>query len=91
MNWKDDKILMWIDVFTKPDSSFRSVRNEEDVRQWQPCNEEERKAFEALIAKENRALLKAWYARSTWVGGPPDLFRQILERAIGEEIPLGKG
>ena len=90
MNWKDDKILLWIDVFTKPDSSFRSVRSEEDVRRWEPHNEEERQAFEALIAKENRELLKAWYARSTWVGGPPDLFRQILQKAIGEELPLGK-
>jgi hypothetical protein len=90
MNWKDDKILLWIDIFTKPNSSFRSVGNEEDGRQWQPNDGEEKVAFEALIAKENRELLKAWYARSTQVEGHPDLFRKMLENAISEELPVGE-
>ena len=89
-NWKDDTILVWIDVFTKPDSSWRKVRNEQNWSKRTPQTEEERRAFEALIAKENRELLKAWYAQFPSVNQTADSFRRILERAIGESLPLAK-
>ncbi len=90
-NWSDDKILLWLDVFSRPDSSFRTVRSEEDVKEWQPQTDEEQKAFDALIAKENRGLLKAWYAQFPSINPTADAFRRILERAIGKKLPLGKG
>lgn len=89
-NWKEDKVLVWIDVFSKPNSSFRGVGNRDDVLNWQPIKDEEREAFAALIAPENRLILKAWYAKFDRLEGRADLFRQILEHAIGERLLLGK-
>ena len=92
MNQKNDsKILFLIDVFTKPDSSFRLIKTEEDIEKWHPATEEERLAYESLIANENRELLKEWYAKRLWVAGPADLFRRLLEHGIGEKIPQRSG
>ena len=87
-NWRNDKILVWIDVFSKPDSTFRLVKTEQDVSRWQPHTEEEKQAFSKLIAKEHRELLKAWYAQFSQLDGTANIFRRILERAVGEVIPL---
>ncbi len=88
-DWRDDKILLWIDVFSRPDSSFRRVRSEEDVKEWRPETDRERIAFEGLIAEESRLSLKAWYSTLSSVNPTADAFRRILERAIGEKIPVG--
>jgi hypothetical protein len=90
-NWKDDKILLWLDIFSRPDSSFRKVRSEEDVREWQPQSKLEREAFEALIADENRHQLKAWYAQFPSINPAAEAFRQILQKAIKEELRWQKG
>jgi len=89
-NWKDDRILVWMDVFSRPDSSFRAVRSEEDVRGWQPQSQGEQEVFGELVAIENRKSLKMWYAQFPDLNPSADAFRRILERAIGEELPIGK-
>ena len=88
--WKRDKVLIWLDVFSRPDSSFRKVRSEDDVRDWLPCTEDEREAFEALIALENRVALKNWYSQFESLNPTADAFRRVLERAAGEPLPFGK-
>jgi hypothetical protein len=88
-NWKDDKILVWIDVFSKSDSSFRTV-SDEDFGTWQPRTKEEQAAFGCLVAEENRQLLRLWYARFPALDGRADLFRRLLEHATGEKLPLGE-
>jgi hypothetical protein len=87
-NWKEDKILLLIDIFGKPQSSFREVKSVEDAKAWQPQSEEERNAWAELISKENRELLKAWYAIGSYLNPTADYFRRALEQAIGEELPL---
>ncbi len=89
-NWKTDKILLLIGVFDGNESSLRQIRSEEQAREWRPNTEAEQKAFEELTSKENRELLKAWYLNITSINPTADRFRRILERAIGEEIPLAK-
>jgi len=86
-NWKNDTILLWLDVFTKPQSSFREVETAEDANVWEPQGDEEKEAFAKLVANENRELLKAWYARHDYLNPAADLFHQVLERAIGERLP----
>jgi hypothetical protein len=87
-NWKDDRILLLIDIFGKPQSSFREVSSLQDAKTWQPQSQEERDAWEQLTSTENRELLKAWYARGSYLNPTADLFRHALEQTIGEMLPL---
>ena len=85
-DWRDDKVLVWLDVFGRPDSSFRSVRSDQDVEGWEPRTEIERTAFASLVAEENRELLKAWYSQFPSNSPTADAFRRVLERATGEKL-----
>jgi hypothetical protein len=90
MDTKSNQILLWIDVFSRPDSSFRVVRSEEDVREWKPTSEAEQIAFNALIALENRQALKAWYVQFPMLNPKADAFRRVLEQATDDLLPIGK-
>lgn len=87
---KDDIILMWLDVFSRPDSSFRGVTSAEELRKWQPQSALEKEAFAGLTAPEHRELLKAWYSQFQSLNQTADDFHLILERATGEQLPLSK-
>jgi hypothetical protein len=81
-------ILNLMEAFGWIDSSFRQVGTREEAERCVPGTEREKKEFAELAAMKNRSALKAWYA----VGGPlnphAELFRQVLERAIGEGLPI---
>jgi len=87
-NWSEDTVLLLIDVFGKPQSSFRDVKSPDDAKAWQPQSEEERVAWAKLVSGENRQLLKAWYARHSYLNPTADYFRHALEQAIGEDLHL---
>jgi len=90
-NWREDKILLLMQVFDDIDSPARKIETEEQAKQWQPEGDAERKAFESLIAAENREALREWYKRGTGTSLNPhaEKFRQILITTIGEDLPLG--
>jgi inorganic triphosphatase YgiF len=88
-NWREDKILLLMQIFDDVDSSLRLIETDEQAAQWQPGNEAEKKAFESLTADENRIALREWYRRGASINPHADRFRQILAKAIGEDLPVG--
>jgi hypothetical protein len=88
MNPEEDHILRLMEVFDRVDSSFRQVETFGQAGRWLPITDVERNAFAALVAPENRGALKTWYSSGSSLNPHADLFRRVLERAIGEDLPL---
>ncbi len=88
MNPGEAKIGTLMEVFSCVDSSLRQFEYLQQLDSWHPATEKERAAFDALTAVENRAALKVWYSSFPSINPVADKFRHILERAIGEELPL---
>jgi hypothetical protein len=91
MSIQEDKIMNLMDSFDGIKSSLHQVRTIEDVQRWSPATESESRAFAELTLPENRTALREWYASATAVNPHAELFRQILARAIAEELPLKGG
>jgi len=89
MNFEQEQIRKLMEVFDRIDSSLRRIETLEQAKQWLPNKNDEKSAFDALTSEENRMSLKAWYAGAHALNPRADLFRQILERAINEKLPLG--
>jgi hypothetical protein len=85
-----DKITKLMQVFDLWESSFREARRQGKIAEWRPQGTDEINAFEALIALENRAELKAWYSMYPSLNAGAESFRQVLERSIGEPLPIKK-
>ena len=77
-------------AFDKPNSSFLECYYRGDLSTWTPSTDEERVAFSKLTAPENRDALKQWFSRSSAINPGAEAFRVLLERAIGEQLPLGR-
>ncbi len=88
MTPSEQTILRLMEVFDRPDCSFRGLKTNEQAEAWKPVNEPEQRAFESLIAPENREALKAWYSASTSLNPRAALFRHFLELSIGEKLPV---
>ena len=85
-----DRIMWLFSAFEKPTSSFLECFYRGDLSTWRPGTEEERRAFDQLTAPENRQALKAWYARYPSINPGAEALHRILEKAIGERLPIGK-
>jgi hypothetical protein len=85
-----DKIMWLLSAFDKPTSSFLECYYRGDLSTWQPGTEEESRAFGQLTAPENREALKKWYARCPSINLGAEAFHRILEKAIGERLPIGE-
>jgi hypothetical protein len=53
-----------------------------------PESPQMKEAFELLISSERRSALKKWYARLPVTEETENSLRRIIERAVGEKIPL---
>jgi len=91
MNSHLHEIRSLMEVFDSVDYSLRQFEYLGQFDTWQPMTQKEQKAFNALTAKENRDALKVWYSVLTSLNPVADQFRRILERAVGEELPLKGG
>jgi hypothetical protein len=80
-----------MDIFGRSDSSIRQIKSSEQAQAWRPETEIEQEAFSLLTSKENRVELKKWYLQISTINPLAEMFRQILERAINEKLPLGSG
>jgi hypothetical protein len=89
MPWTDNKIMVLFTAFEKVNSTFFLCFFRGDVTTWRPGTEEEKEAFVALIAPENREALRKWYAQLSSINAMADALRKILEREIGEPLPIG--
>jgi hypothetical protein len=89
MPWTDNKMMVVFSAFDKPSSSFFTCYFRADISTWKPETDEEKKAFATLIAPENREELRDWYARLASINAMADALRKILEREIGEPLPVG--
>jgi len=89
MDWTNDKILLLLSAFDKPDCSFFNCYFRGDISTWQPGTEPEKKAFAELTAPENRSLLKHWYAKEKAINPMAEAMRRILERETKEQLPVG--
>jgi hypothetical protein len=85
---QSDKIMWLMSAFDKPNSSFLECYYRGDPSTWTPSTEEEKLAFSKLTAPENRHALKEWFSRSPAINPGAEAFKVILERAIGEKLPL---
>jgi hypothetical protein len=77
-------------IFDMVDSSLREIDLSDSRCEWHPRDDREKAAFNALTNRENRQALKAWYAGVLSISPLADAFRKILERAIGDDLPIGK-
>jgi hypothetical protein len=91
MNSEVNQIRELMAVFDTANSSLREIDLPGGPCEWRPRNDGEKAAFSALTNRENRQALKAWYAGIPSINPMADAFRKILERAIGDELPLGRG
>ena len=80
-----------MEAFDGIKSLLHQVRTIEDVQRWSPASERERRAFAELTSPQNRSALREWYSSAAAVNPHAEQFRQILARAIGEELPLKGG
>jgi hypothetical protein len=71
-------------------SSFSICYYFGDLSSWRPETEEEKLAFAELIASENRPALRAWYSKYSAINAGAEAMRQVLRKAINEELPLAK-
>ena len=84
-----DKNIMWLlSAFESPRTAFFHHYYQGDLDAWQPQTREEIEAFSQLTAPANRTALKVWYLKQFLINPVADAFRQILEKAINEELPL---
>ena len=81
--------MVLFSAFDKPWSSFFTCYFRGDLTTWKPDTDEERRAFASLVAPENREDLRKWYAQLTSINAMADALRHILEREIGEDLPIG--
>ena len=84
----EDKIMWLLSEVDKPQSSFFNCYHRGDLSCWQPGTNEEKKAFAELTSLENREALRKWYYQLHSINPGADVFRRILEKEIGEELPL---
>jgi hypothetical protein len=84
-----DEIMWLMSAFDKPNSSFLECFYRGDLSIWKPTTDEERRAFTQLTAPENREALKEWFSRSSSINPGAEALRRILERAIGDQLPVG--
>jgi hypothetical protein len=89
MSIDENKIMWLLSTFDDARSSFFNCYYRGDLSSWQPRTEKEKQAFAELTASVNRAALKTWYSRSSSINSAAEAFRQILQRAINEDLPLG--
>jgi len=88
MTPSEQTILRLMEVFDRPDCLFRGLKTNEQAETWKPANEAEQRAFQSLIAPENREALKAWYLASPSLNPRAALFRHLIEFSIGEKLPV---
>jgi len=82
---------MWLfDVFGNPRSSFFECYYRGDLSVWQPSTEAEKIAFAELTDLRNRDALKKWFADVSAVNPGAEALRKILEKAVGEDLPVGR-
>jgi hypothetical protein len=87
----DENRIMWLlSAFDNPRSSFFNCYYRGDLSSWEPETQEEKEAFGELTTIGNHTALKVWYAKLTSINPAAEAFRQILQKAIKEELPLGK-
>lgn len=92
MPWTDNKMMVLFDVFGNPRSSFFNSFFLGELATWKPGTKAEEEAFAALMAPENRRELRKWYSGySSSIDPMAEALRRILEREIGEPLPIGKG
>jgi hypothetical protein len=84
-----DRIMWLLSAFDKQQSSFFIAYYRGDPSTWLPEGDEEKSSFAELTAPENRESLKQWYARREAINPGAEAFRRILERAVGEPLPVG--
>lgn len=77
-----------MEVFDRIDSSIRQINSPQQALEWRPKTKLEQEAITRLTAVENRSALKIWYGQFPTINPTAEIFRQILERFIGEELPL---
>jgi hypothetical protein len=83
--------VMWLmSAFDKPQSSFFLSHYRGDVSSWEPTTDEEKQALAELTAPENRESLREWYAQAPSINEGAKVFHDILEKIIGEKLPIGK-
>ena len=80
--------MVWFTAFEKVDSSFFLCFFRGDLTTWKPETDEEKKAFASLTAPENREELRKWYSQLSSINTMADALRHILEREIGERLPI---
>ena len=90
MSPTENQIMWLMSEFDKPQSSFFNCYYRGDLSCWQPETSEEKEAFAALTSPENREALKKWYSQLPSINAGADAFHRILEKEIGEELPLKK-
>jgi len=90
MTPNENKIFWLLSTFDNPRSTFFNRYYRGDLSSWEPGTQEEKTAFSDLTAPVNRAALKAWYSSVSSINPGAEAFRQILERAINEALPVGK-
>ena len=81
-------MMVLFTAFEKVNSSFFNCYFRGDLATWKPGTDEEKEAFASLIAPENREDLRKWYAQLTSINAMADALRRILEREIGEHLPI---
>ena len=89
MPWTDNKMMVLFTAFEKVNSTFFISFFRGDLTAWKPGTGEEKEAFAALIALENREELKKWYSELSSINAMADALRRILEREIGEKLSVG--
>jgi hypothetical protein len=83
-----NEIIWLLSAFDKPAASFFECYYRGDLSAWKPTTREEIQAFAQLTAPENRQAVKEWYSKSSAINPGAEAFRAILERAVGEKLPL---
>ena len=85
-----EKNILWLlSAFDSPRTLFFHHYYHGDLNTWQPQTREEKECFNQLTTPANRAALKAWYGKMPFINPVADAFRQLLEKAINENLPLG--
>ena len=78
------------EYFRQPEISYFNCYYRGDLTRWQAETEDEKRAFAELTDLKNRVALKNWYLKLSSINPGAEVFRQILQRAINEELPLAK-
>ena len=86
-----DEIMWLMSMFDDARSSyFECYYGGGDMSAWKPGTAEEIEAFRKLTAFENRVALREWFSSVAAINEGAETFRQVLRKATGEKLPLGK-